>query len=636
LAVNTETPIAISTANGVTTVFPHAFTLLSAADLKVTGELAGVPLTYALGVDYTVSGVGTASGSVTFVLAPAAGTIVTRYRDSLIQRLTDYQNNGDLLARTLNQDLDRLWLALQEIFNGGKGVPTALRVPNSETIGTLPSATVRANQLLGFNGSGQPIMVPGQSGTATSLALDLATTDTASKAAGQIGLNTLLAYLPGTVGRWIKDATTGGNSTGMSLFGFLQRGIAAVARSAQDKARERYSFEDYGAVGDNTANDTAAIQAAIAAVAAAGGGVVHGTTGKIYRITATLLLASQVVIDLQGSTINQHTSNTPIFSAPATTIFRWGLRNGTIKFNTLQPSTNTFAIGIRMANGNFSYIFALEDLQIDGACDCIVGPPTTGSFVFVGRMTNVILTQWSGWAMNLDCESAIGANTNIRFLNVWALQTAGSVIPTSKGFRMNALSMGRWDSMFADFVPGPCFELTSCSGAVGLLTAESGAFAAGPASSQLSIFNFADSSFEVGSLKLIANTFTTTGSGEIYILRVSSSGSPQTVVINNFETVGNVYSGSNIYEVSPTANAVVVNHTARLDRAVNLADFTVVKRIQRWNGADRRITRGTTAQRPAPSADDLGMRYLDNTLAANGRPIFWNGTAWVDSTGTVV
>lgn len=46
--------------------------------------------------------------------------------------------------------------------------------------------------------------------------------------------------------------------------------------------------------------------------------------------------------------------------------------------------------------------------------------------------------------------------------------------------------------------------------------------------------------------------------------------------------------------------------------------------------------RGTTAQRPTPGANDYGAMYLDMTLDADGKPIRWNGTAWIDATGATV
>lgn len=48
------------------------------------------------------------------------------------------------------------------------------------------------------------------------------------------------------------------------------------------------------------------------------------------------------------------------------------------------------------------------------------------------------------------------------------------------------------------------------------------------------------------------------------------------------------------------------------------------------------VKRDTTANRPTVSANDVGLMYLDTTLDADGKPIWYNGTAWVDATGAVV
>lgn len=205
MSVNVEIPVAASTANGVTTVFPHGFTILSAADLVVKGVLAGAPTTYVLGVHYTVSGVGSSSGSVTFLSPPTAGTVVTRYRDTELKRAIDYQNNGDLLAATLNLDLDRIWLAMQENASGARGSPTAVRAPDGEAIAALPAASGRANLLLGFDSDGAPVVVAPTSGSSAALALDLASNTLAGKNAGQVGYGAGLAYVAGTVGAKLRE-----------------------------------------------------------------------------------------------------------------------------------------------------------------------------------------------------------------------------------------------------------------------------------------------------------------------------------------------------------------------------------------------------------------------------------------------
>lgn len=62
-------------------------------------------------------------------------------------------------------------------------------------------------------------------------------------------------------------------SSGASLVGFLQSGTGATARTVQDKGRERVSAADYGVTAGGTAAANAtALQAAIDALYAAGGG----------------------------------------------------------------------------------------------------------------------------------------------------------------------------------------------------------------------------------------------------------------------------------------------------------------------------------------------------------------------------
>ena len=79
---------------------------------------------------------------------------------------------------------------------------------------------------------------------------------------------------------------------------FIQSGTGAIARNMQDKARESVSVKDFGAVGDyNPAtglgtDNTAAIQAAINSLGAAGGTVVLGV--GLYKIS------SEININVEG------------------------------------------------------------------------------------------------------------------------------------------------------------------------------------------------------------------------------------------------------------------------------------------------------------------------------------------------
>ena len=54
--------------------------------------------------------------------------------------------------------------------------------------------------------------------------------------------------------------------------------------------------------------------------------------------------------------------------------------------------------------------------------------------------------------------------------------------------------------------------------------------------------------------------------------------------------------------------------------------------VSKW----AKVTRGTSDSRPVLTADEFGVMFIDNTLSANGKPIWWTGAAWVDSTGAIV
>ena len=183
MPISFETPIATTTANGVTTLFTHSFTVLDKADLAVKTELSGVVSYPVDGVDYTVAGIGSSTGSITFASPPANGTKVTRYREVSLERTTDYQENGDLLARVLDDDFDRVWMALQDQLLLAS---RALRAPLGESLQQLPAASERALKALAFDAAGQPIAINRTDDGGTALALDLL--DTApGKGAALIG-----------------------------------------------------------------------------------------------------------------------------------------------------------------------------------------------------------------------------------------------------------------------------------------------------------------------------------------------------------------------------------------------------------------------------------------------------------------
>ena len=170
---------------------------------------------------------------------------------------------------------------------------------------------------------------------------------------------------------------------------FLQGGTGAVERFVQDKLREWVSVKDFGAVGDGVADDTSAINAAIAAVNAAGGGTVFFPAG------------TYIVGDAGGST-------------GISLLSKVALRGAGIGATTIKLKDAADAHLINVADGTTDV--AVSDMTLDGN--------RANQTVFVhclrvAGVTNLL-------AQNLEIKEAHrygigiqgGTNKNVRLVNL--------------------------------------------------------------------------------------------------------------------------------------------------------------------------------------------------------------------------
>nr|BDD46343.1 hypothetical protein 3 [Rhodospirillaceae bacterium] len=132
------------TADGAQDAFTFPFPIFQDSDLDVFLDDAE----QASG--FSVSGAGTSDGGeVTFDAPPASGAVVTLTRRLAFERLGDFQESGTLRAKVLNDELDYLTAALQQV-NDDQG--RALQLSLTETADvdvTLPAP--KANTTLMWN-----------------------------------------------------------------------------------------------------------------------------------------------------------------------------------------------------------------------------------------------------------------------------------------------------------------------------------------------------------------------------------------------------------------------------------------------------------------------------------------------------
>ena len=86
---------------------------------------------------------------------------------------------------------------------------------------------------------------------------------------------------------------------------FQQAGAGAVLRTMQGKAGEIISLPDSGAKGDGVADDTVAINAALANAPR----YVRGVPGQTYKISAPLVIYSGTTLDMTGCTVKLNASS---------------------------------------------------------------------------------------------------------------------------------------------------------------------------------------------------------------------------------------------------------------------------------------------------------------------------------------
>lgn len=389
------TPRVHYAADGALTVFAYPFPIFEPEELEV--RIDGLPQSGG----FAVRGAGASEGgTVVFDAPPGAGRHVLLRRVLPIRRVTDFQPNGVLRAKALNDELDRQTAILQglrdEIASTVRAGPGDLPARL-----VLPDRGGRANRLLGFDSLGNVTAVP---------------------------------RAP------VLEVPFGG----------------AIPRSVEDKLAERLTARDFGATGDGISDDGPALQAAMNAAAAAGklleigeGSHRTGMPLVLPGAAAGLIMHGSIVYAGFGGEAAL-TIGDGAASRNQARLYQ-GLR---VLRASISDWANEADIGLLLRNLDACTV---EIRQVEGFT---IGVRTLGdelgfedSTLHLGRLVNNRI------GLDIRTNSAAGWNNSIRYIG-GHFANSGSVHPAVSRFGVRfSCAPGAYPRHNAHAFHGPAFEL---------------------------------------------------------------------------------------------------------------------------------------------------------------------------------
>ena len=300
-AVTSEVSRSDYVGNGATAIYSTTFPVKATSEVRVFGQdAAGQDDELTLGVDYTAS-LNASTGICTITLSD--GNLANGYKLSL-QRGIPYtqtynpSQSGAYNAASLGTALDRLAM---EVVRLKGDVDRSIKIPYLEAGGDTVTklddpASDRANQSLGFDSSGNVMVGASVSGIdASPFAQTLLDDTTATEARNTLGATAGVWPVAsggsgGMAARTVLANDTAGaaNGTATTIDSLTVLATSSVTRrTSAARFGEIVNVKDHGAIGDNSTDDTAAIQAAAARLQALGGGTLFFPPGTYKVFSAT-------------------------------------------------------------------------------------------------------------------------------------------------------------------------------------------------------------------------------------------------------------------------------------------------------------------------------------------------------------
>lgn len=311
IVINDIEPINQYTAAGGETSYDYDFPIFDADDLVVLEiETDGTVNTLVRLTDFSLSGVGLADGGTmtfdtgVYPSGAPAGYRYVLYRDLAVSRGTDFLTGGDFKASTVNREIDKIIMMIQQNeLELKRSLSLQKADVEDELKFEIETAVDRADKVLIFGSSGNTVKAGPTSGDISTVAASISNVNAVgSDLSGSDTIGTVAADLSGsdTIGT-VAGAISNVNAVGGSI-----ANVNTVATNIANVNAVAADATDIGTVATNitNVNTVAGISANVTTVAGISANVstVAGDSGDINTLSG-ISADIQTLADIEDGTM---------------------------------------------------------------------------------------------------------------------------------------------------------------------------------------------------------------------------------------------------------------------------------------------------------------------------------------------